>query len=550
MAILTVGAGQQYTRISDAVAAARDGDVVQVQAGTYTNDYPVVTHKITIQGVGGMAHLVSTQNLPNGKAILLADNDVTLDHLEFSGGTVPSPDLNGAGIRFEAGHMTVTNCYFHDNQMNILAGVVSGGTVSIDHTEFGHTTPSSTILSHSLYIGHIDKLTVTNSYFHDTSNGHHIKSRADVTDIENNRIVDGSGTSSYSIDMPNGGQGTVLNNVIEQGPNQSNNAIIHFGGESAPYAGSSLLVQGNTILNDYSGGATAVLNQSGTVTAEINNNHLWHVPTLYSGPAHDGGGNTALSTEPAIDTSHPWSSSTTTPTPTPTPTVTEIHGTSGNDTISGAGGDIAMYGGAGNDTYIVDSAGDTVTEYSGQGYDTVQSSLGFKLGDYTEKLVLTGHNAINGQGGLGNNTIIGNDANNVLTGGKGSDILTGGAGADTFRYLSAGDGVAISSNVTKGTVTGDKITDFTSGVDKISIDHTAFNMVTGTPVEGATLLHLGTAYNGSNGFGADYNAGHATLIVDSTNTVYYDANGKGAGYTVLATLQPGANVHASDVIIA
>ncbi|HEY0206490.1 MAG TPA: right-handed parallel beta-helix repeat-containing protein, partial [Acetobacteraceae bacterium] len=113
MAILTVGAGMQFSTIGNAVRASSDGDTVQVQAGTYVNDFATVNTKITIQGVGGMAHLVATVAPPDGKAILTTNTDVTLDHLEFSGAAVP--DQNGAGVRYQGGNLTVTNSYFHDN---------------------------------------------------------------------------------------------------------------------------------------------------------------------------------------------------------------------------------------------------------------------------------------------------------------------------------------------------------------------------------------------------------------------------------------------------
>lgn len=107
MSILTVGAGQQYAHIADAVAASHDGDTLQVQAGTYLNDFATVNTKITIQGVGGMARLIATQAPPNGKAILTTNTDVTLDHLEFSGAQVA--DGNGAGVRYQGGSLIVTN---------------------------------------------------------------------------------------------------------------------------------------------------------------------------------------------------------------------------------------------------------------------------------------------------------------------------------------------------------------------------------------------------------------------------------------------------------
>lgn len=91
-------------------------------------------------------------------------------------------------------------------------------------------------------------------------------------------------------------------------------------------------------------------------------------------------------------------------------------------------------GGLGNDTYIIDSTGDKVTENTNAGNDTVQSSINYTLPlpNNVENLVLTGTQAINGLGNSANNTITGNDANNMLVGFAGNDILDGGLGDDNL----------------------------------------------------------------------------------------------------------------------
>ncbi|KAB2916673.1 MAG: hypothetical protein F9K29_11355, partial [Hyphomicrobiaceae bacterium] len=67
-----------------------------------------------------------------------------------------------------------------------------------------------------------------------------------------------------------------------------------------------------------------------------------------------------------------------------------LNGGAGNDLLDGGAGNDRMAGGIGNDTYIVDSTGDVVTEGSGQGTDTVQSSVSYTLGSNVENLTLTG----------------------------------------------------------------------------------------------------------------------------------------------------------------
>jgi len=104
--------------------------------------------------------------------------------------------------------------------------------------------------------------------------------------------------------------------------------------------------------------------------------------------------------------------------------------------IGGEGSD-TMSGGLGNDTYVVESAGDNVIEYSGQGIDTVWSSISYSLTANVENLVLTGHDRLDGTGNELDNHMVGNDAANVLAGLGGNDTLIGGAGAD---ILQGGDG--------------------------------------------------------------------------------------------------------------
>lgn len=243
----------------------------------------------------------------------------------------------------------------------------------------------------------------------------------------------------------------------------------------------------------------------------------------------------------------------------------------GNDAanllVGGAGAD-RMTGGLGNDTYGVDNLGDKVVETSGQGIDAVQSSLSYTLASYLENLTLTGGNSINGGGSSWHNRITGNDAantlsgqagddtlrgmggNDVLVGGSGRDVLTGGNGGDSFKYLDGGDGGLVSVNAAKGVIKGDTITDFVAGTDKFWFDDVAFALAAGIAADTVNFCRIGSAYNGTNATADSFAAGKAALIFDAGGTLYWDANGKGAGYHVIATVQSGAIIHAADIIIA
>ena len=56
--------------------------------------------------------------------------------------------------------------------------------------------------------------------------GHEIKSRARTTTIEDNEIGSLLGRDSRAIDLPNGGNITIRNNIIQKGPNSLNPDLI------------------------------------------------------------------------------------------------------------------------------------------------------------------------------------------------------------------------------------------------------------------------------------------------------------------------------------
>jgi serralysin len=108
-----------------------------------------------------------------------------------------------------------------------------------------------------------------------------------------------------------------------------------------------------------------------------------------------------------------------------------LNGLEGNDTLDGGTGADEMNGGDGDDLYIVDNAGDIVTENPDEGRDRVLASVSYALGANVEDLTLTGTAAIDATGNALNNTLIGNSGNNTLDGGAGADVMAGGAGWST-----------------------------------------------------------------------------------------------------------------------
>ncbi|WP_052710384.1 beta strand repeat-containing protein [Azospirillum thiophilum] len=145
-----------------------------------------------------------------------------------------------------------------------------------------------------------------------------------------------------------------------------------------------------------------------------------------------------------------------------------LTGNSGANVLDGGLGADSMAGGAGNDVYIVDDAGDVVTELAGQGTDEVRTSrLAYTLGANVELLTYTGSGPFTGTGNDlanrlagagGDDSLSGGAGNDTLIGGAGADTLDGGTGTDTASYATAAAGVVVdlaSGTGTAGEAAGD-----------------------------------------------------------------------------------------------
>ena len=283
------------------LAASAEGDTIEVMPGIHRAQVGVVLQRsLTIRGVGTTRPVFQADGVSaEGKGILVvrqADN-VLIENLEFRGARVP--DLNGAGIRFERGRLTVRNCAFFDNEMGILTG--NDGTSELDvlNSDFGHTArPAAGAYNtpHLLYAGRIKRLGVSGCHFHDGCVGHLLKSRARQNVILCNLVVDSpDGQSSYEMDFPEGGLVWAIGNVIGQSALSPNTTMLSYGAETSTASVHGLYLSHNTFVNERSSGGIFVRVSAARLSAGLDmrfvNNLLAGPGTVQTGTASWASGN-------------------------------------------------------------------------------------------------------------------------------------------------------------------------------------------------------------------------------------------------------------------
>lgn len=255
-----VGPQEALTRIADAARSARDGDVVEIMAGDYHGDVAVwPQRRLTIRGVGGAARLFADGRDAEGKAIwVIRNGDFDISNIDFVGARVD--DGNGAGIRFESGHLRLRHCLFWDNEMGLMTAGDQRvpASLQIESSEFAYSRVPGR-WGHNLYVGAIASLAVTGSYFHHAGVGHLLKSRARVNDIRYNRFTDeAGGQASYELNFPNGGEVRLVGNIVQQQAGTENGKLISFGEEGYTWPQNTLQMASNTFVNDHPYGGSFV----------------------------------------------------------------------------------------------------------------------------------------------------------------------------------------------------------------------------------------------------------------------------------------------------
>jgi hypothetical protein len=269
--VLLVGPARALKLPSEAAPLARPGDVVRIDPGTYVDCAVWRNSNVTIQGSGRGVVVRGKACLEQGIFVVVG-SDVTVQGITFRDATVP--DHNGAGIKMLGDNLTVRDSRFEHNENGILTGGSPASSVRISNSTFIGNGACIEACAHGVYAGApIKLLDVEHCIFLDTKTGHHIKSRAHQTIVRDSQIEDGpTGTSSYLIETPLGGDLLVQHNILEKGPNTSNrSATISIAAEATSNPTTSLVIQDNTFRNDAPKQTIFVRNSTQTPAKLIDN---------------------------------------------------------------------------------------------------------------------------------------------------------------------------------------------------------------------------------------------------------------------------------------
>lgn len=243
--------GCDFNDLQKAVDATAPGGEIKV-APEINGTCAVISkplHIVSKRGADGRrAHLVG--GVCNGKAPLVtAASNIIIEGFEIS--DVAVGNGNGACIRLDPGtrDLTIRDIYCHDSQDGIL-GTSAGHFLIEDSSFIGNGFGNGQ--AHGLYIDG-DQILIRHCQILSTQNaGHSLKSGALKLTVENSIIAALNGHNSRALDAYAGGNVVLRGNVIQQGPQSDNSAVIGIALEPARLLpdGHSLLLENNLVIFD------------------------------------------------------------------------------------------------------------------------------------------------------------------------------------------------------------------------------------------------------------------------------------------------------------
>lgn len=271
--VLRVGPGRALRTPSAAARVARNGDHVRIDSGTYRDCAVWRASNLILEGLGKPRPHMTLVICDDQAIWLIRGDDVRVINIEFS--RAHSSYFNGAGIKMVGSNLLVRKSVFHDNENGILTAGRPRSHIIVINSRFLRNGSCVMACGHGIYAGTVYRLVVRNSIFFGQKQGHHIKSRARLTQILSNRISDGrEGTASMSINLPIGGTADISYNHIEQGPKAENyRVMISIGeeaiarkGRPAPFRQPSrgLVFKNNVFVNNHPKGAIFIRNLTKT----------------------------------------------------------------------------------------------------------------------------------------------------------------------------------------------------------------------------------------------------------------------------------------------
>lgn len=271
--VISVGPGQLLNIPSQAATVAQDGDHILIHPATYRDCAVWRAARLTIEAAG--PGVTIGDKVCAGRGIFVTvGHDITIRGITLV--HARTQYHTGAGIFAFGDNLTVEDSRFLDNENGILAGGSAESRVHIRNSEFRGNGSCEGACAHAVYAGApIALLDIEHCRFRDTRTAHHVKSRARTTMVVDNDIADeDTGTASYLIETPNGGNLLVQGNVLQKGARSSNPAAaISIGVEGVTNPTNVLIVRDNRFVSDLPE-PTIFVRNSTRVTVDLAGNQL------------------------------------------------------------------------------------------------------------------------------------------------------------------------------------------------------------------------------------------------------------------------------------